>query len=355
MPGKLLSGHTWEDLDESEVADLNERYRIYTEGGIKVQPGNFFFPKSYLTYADRFYNFEVRDTDIFVVTFPKSGTNWIQEIVWNLVHNPNLDNPDSDISIDIRCPFMELDYFFLVKGSPSFDESGPIIKTFNRLCPGKNWRDGVLYNIAEHSPDPRLLKHHIPYTFLNPAMLKKGKMICLARDPRDVIASGFHYLRHHALTTEKMTIEHYVQDLMDGKIYGTYWEHMRLNWSRRNDPNYLFLFYEDLKADPKGNIKKIDQFIGTNRNDKQLDNIVKCTSFSYMKEKTKHNPPTSFDNVFLKTESADKSVTFFRKGKAGSWKEDIPEHLHGKINSWIKENLKDFGDDFKYKSLEKEL
>ncbi|RXG68714.1 Sulfotransferase 1C4 [Armadillidium vulgare] len=209
---------------------------------------------------------------------------------------------------------MELDYFFLVKGSPSFDESGPIIKTFNRLCPGKNWRDGVLYNIAEHSPDPRLLKHHIPYTFLNPAMLKKGKMICLARDPRDVIASGFHYLRHHALTTEKMTIEHYVQDLMDGKIYGTYWEHMRLNWSRRNDPNYLFLFYEDLKADPKGNIKKIDQFIGTNRNDKQLDNA-----------KLDRGRRT-FRNIFT-----------------------------GKINSWIKENLKDFGDDFKYKPLEKEL
>ncbi|RXG51221.1 hypothetical protein Avbf_15960, partial [Armadillidium vulgare] len=67
------------------------------------------------------------------------------------------------------------DYFFLTKKSPSFDESGPIIKTFNRLCPGRNWREGLFYYLASNSPDPRLLKHHIPYTFLNPAMLKKGK------------------------------------------------------------------------------------------------------------------------------------------------------------------------------------
>lgn len=355
MPGKLPSGHTWEDLDEKELAELNDRYIIYAEGGIKAQPGDFYFPKPFLNYAERFYNFKVKPSDTFVVTFPKSGTNWIQEIVWNLVHNPDLDNPDSDISIDIRCPFFELDYFFLVKGSPSFDENGPIVKTFRKLCPGLDHKESLFYNLANNSPDPRLLKHHIPYTFLNPEMLTKSKMICLARDPRDVISSGYHYLKHHTLATEQMTMEHYVHDLINGKIYGNYWQHMRLNWERRNEPNFLFLFYEDLKDDTKGNIKKIDKFIGTNRNDKQLDNIVHCTSFSYMKEKTKDNPPTSFDNVFLTSEGGDKSVSFFRKGKAGGWKEDLPDHIQKKINAWVKENLKHFGDDFKYKSLEKEI
>ncbi|RXG67636.1 hypothetical protein Avbf_13021 [Armadillidium vulgare] len=33
-----------------------------------------------------------------------------------------------------------------------------------------------------------------------------------------------------------------------------------------------------------------------------LRKIVNCTSFSFMKEKWKHNPPTSFDNIFLKTD-----------------------------------------------------
>ncbi|RXG68875.1 hypothetical protein Avbf_01083 [Armadillidium vulgare] len=68
-----------------------------------------------------------------------------------------------------------------------------------------------------------------------------------------------------------------------------------------------------------------------------------------MKKKWKHNPPTSFDNIFIKTDGEDKSITFFRKGKVGSWKEDLPLNIQDKIHAWMKENLKQFGDDFKYK------
>ncbi|RXG56661.1 hypothetical protein Avbf_18475 [Armadillidium vulgare] len=35
--------------------------------------------------------------------------------------------------------------------------------------------------------------------------------------------------------------------------------------------------------------------------------------------------------------------------KVGSWKEDLPPNLQDKIHAWMKENLKHFGDDFKYK------
>ncbi|KAL7630316.1 UNVERIFIED_CONTAM: hypothetical protein RMT77_019538 [Armadillidium vulgare] len=167
-------------------------------------------------------------------------------------------------------------------------------------------------------------------------------MICIARDPRDVITSLYHYASHHALSAKKLTLENFVENFINGKVIGSYWEHLRLNWEKRDHPNFHFVFYEDLKENPKIEIRKIDQFLGTKRTDEQIDNIVNCTSFSYMKKKWKHNPPTSFDNVFLKTD-------FFRKGKVGSWKEDLPPNLQDKIHAWMKENLKQFGDDFKYK------
>lgn len=50
---------------------------------------------------------QVKSTDTFVTAFPKSGTKWVQKVVWNLIHNPNLENPKSEISIDARFPNIE--------------------------------------------------------------------------------------------------------------------------------------------------------------------------------------------------------------------------------------------------------
>ncbi|RXG52637.1 Cytosolic sulfotransferase 13 [Armadillidium vulgare] len=131
-----------------------------------------------------------------------------------------------------------------------------------------------------------------------------------------------------------------------------YWEHVRLAWEKRNNPNFLFLYYEDLKENPKEQIKKVDQFIGTSRSDKQIDNIVHCTSFDYMKSKSKENSPLSFDGVLSETETQDQGPNFFRKGKVGSWREELPPHLQEKLNKWMRKNLTQFSDDFKYKAEE---
>ena len=56
-------------------------------------------------------------------------------------------------------------------------------------------------------------------------------------------------------------------------IYGPYYQHMKEAWDRRDHPNLLFIFYEDLKEDIEREVRKIDTFLGTNRNDKQIQNV----------------------------------------------------------------------------------
>ena len=55
---------------------------------------------------ERIKNMEIFEDDIWVITFPKCGTTWTQEIVWLL--NNNLDYEAArNTFIDVRFPFIE--------------------------------------------------------------------------------------------------------------------------------------------------------------------------------------------------------------------------------------------------------
>ncbi|ELK01351.1 Sulfotransferase 1C2 [Pteropus alecto] len=71
----------------------------------------------------------------------------------------------------------------------------------------------------------------------------------------------------------------------------------------------LFLFYEDIKKDPKHEIQKVMQFMGKNLDETILDKIVQETSFEKMKE----NPMTNRSTV--PKSILDQSISpFMRKG-----------------------------------------
>lgn len=52
------------------------------------------------------YDFEVKDNDVYVVTFPKCGTTWIQEATWLLMNGLDFDTANS-VDLSDRSNFME--------------------------------------------------------------------------------------------------------------------------------------------------------------------------------------------------------------------------------------------------------
>ncbi|RXG71526.1 Sulfotransferase 1C4 [Armadillidium vulgare] len=203
-----------------------------------------------------------------------------------------------------------------MSSSLKFNPEGDLVKRFKKLCPGKDYNEGLLIHTAAALPDPRLLKGHMPLPFWPPNILDKAKVIYLARDPRDVVVSCYHFFQSSKQTKVTATLDEFVEDFMDdistynlynclsfdsfiNKILSAYWEHVRLGWEKRNHPNFLFLFYEDLKENPNEQIKKVDQFIGTNRSQNQIENVANYTGFNSMKEKYKDNIPVSFDKTLL--------------------------------------------------------
>lgn len=62
--------------------------------------------ETYLPLAERIKNFEVFEDDVWVVTFPKCGTTWTQEMVWLLNNDLNYEYAKK-MTLEERFPFLE--------------------------------------------------------------------------------------------------------------------------------------------------------------------------------------------------------------------------------------------------------
>lgn len=77
----------------------------------------------------------------------------------------------------------------------------------------------------------------------------------------------------------------------------------------------LFLFYEDIKRDPKQEIQKVMKFMEKNLDGAVLDTIVQETTFEKMKANPMTNRSTAPKTIL------DQSISpFMRKGIVGDWK-----------------------------------
>ncbi|XP_068242959.1 sulfotransferase 1C4-like [Palaemon carinicauda] len=351
---KLQSGHEVVPLEGHEREKQLKDFQGYTNGLIRLMPGRWLFPTRFQKVADRIYNFQHKKSDVVVMTWPKCGTTWTQEIVWTMMNSPNLDHPDAKSPILARSPFIEMDMFFpeLKPGElpPSED---PFYVAFKKVCGNKNPADGMHVQLAEDVADPRLIKTHLPFSLMPPALLDTCKVVYVARNPKDVIVSFHHHSRLVKLHDYVGTFADFAQYFVDDDlVFGPYWLHLKEAWERRTHKNLHFIFYEDLKVNPLAEIKKLDTFLNTDLTEAQLNGIVKYTSFKEMRARD-NAPVFEFEQKGVKVEAFNGEVIkkdggFFRKGESGDWKGKFTPEMDDKVNHWIRKNLDNLGLEFKY-------
>uniref|UniRef100_A0A8C6C1A9 Sulfotransferase n=1 Tax=Monodon monoceros TaxID=40151 RepID=A0A8C6C1A9_MONMO len=102
---------------------------------------------------------------------------------------------------------------------------------------------------------------------------------------------------------------------MESVCWGSWYEHVKGWWDAKDQHRILYLFYEDMKRNPKHEILKLAEFTGKSLDDKVLDKIVHYSSFDVMKQ----NPMANYTSI--PAPFMNHSISpFMRKGAVGDWK-----------------------------------
>lgn len=356
---KLASGHEVVPLGDEELERRKKDFPGCDEPWIRILPGRWLFPRKFLKFAERIYNFEIRQTDVVLMTYPKCGTTWTQELIWTMRNNPHFNHPLSSWDLSSRAPFIDFDMFMPVKTDGS-SPNNSIVESFKELCIGKNPDDGVNLQLAEAVPDPRTIKTHLPFSLMPPSLLDTAKVVYVARNPKDVVISFHHHTRIAASSFGYAgSFEDFVQYFLDDDLpYGPYWYHLKEAWEKRNHPHLHILFYEDLKANLLEELKRLDVFLETHLTEEQLKAIGQHAAFDSMKERWEalekemsRDVPKGAEvseSARLREEYVKKEGGFFRKGEVGDWKTKLASELNAKIDRWTRDHLSNLGINFKY-------
>uniref|UniRef100_H3A295 Sulfotransferase n=1 Tax=Latimeria chalumnae TaxID=7897 RepID=H3A295_LATCH len=168
---------------------------------------------------------------------------------------------------------------------------------------------------------PRVIKTHLPFQLVPKSFWEQDckvrkQVIYMARNAKDNAVSYYHFGRMNKLDPEPGTWPQFLGKFIAGNVtFGSWFDHVKGWWDKKDSHRILYLFYEDLKEDLRREIHKLMAFLEKDLEEEVVDKIVHHTSFEVMKENPMANY-TSMPSVFL-----DQKVSpFMRKGTVGDWK-----------------------------------
>ncbi|XP_010767841.1 amine sulfotransferase-like [Notothenia coriiceps] len=163
------------------------------------------------------------------------------------------------------------------------------------------------------APSPRMRVTHLQYQFMPSALSqKKGKVIYVARNPKDVLVSYFYFHKLANMLETPKDFDDFFEKFMRGDVFGCSWfEHVKTWYSHKDDMNMLFITYEEMIQDLHSAVQRISVFLEKELNPEQLANVVKHSTFNNMKKIPKANYEQVPDDLF-----SHHKGRFMRKGKS---------------------------------------
>lgn len=222
-------------------------------------------------------DFRIRNDDIFLVSYPRSGNTWLRHLLACL-----------------RYPDRQWGHHNLNEAVPDMYEVGA---GMDRL------------------PSPRFIKSHEPYDSRYP------KVIYLYRDPRDVAVSYYKMLTCEKQYTENFS--RFLQTFVSEQLpYGSWARHID-SWIFRPHPGpRLNICYELLVADTENQLRKIAAFAGLHLSTSEITRAIEASAFHKLHK-----------SVLQDLGKDPNRSSVWVKGGPGKWKEYFsPDDVRVLIN-----------------------
>ncbi|KAG7598508.1 Sulfotransferase domain [Arabidopsis suecica] len=253
--------------------------------------------------------FEPQDTDIIIASFPKAGTTWLKALTVALLerskhssdaHPLRLDNPHNLV------PFFELD-LYLKSSKP---------------------------DMTNFSSTPRIFATHVPLHTLQEALKNcPCKIVYVWRNLKDVLVSYWHFKSAlMKVEAERSLLESMFESFCRGVSYGgPFWEHVLSYWrgSLEDSKHVLFLKYEELKTDPRVQLKRLAEFLDCpftveEEENGSVEEILELCSLRNLKN-------LEINKIGIMSRGVDHK-NFFRKGEVGDWKNYLTPEMEKRID-----------------------
>ncbi|XP_058457125.1 luciferin sulfotransferase-like [Malaya genurostris] len=266
---------------------------------------------------NEFRNMEIHKDDIWLGSFPKSGTTWSQEMVWLICNNLDYEQARKNKLI-MRFPFVEINSIANVPSD--------------------------FFKLAREMPSPRFIKTHLPVSLLpDQIWTVKPKIVYVYRKPKSVIVSYYHHCV--TLANYNGTLEEFTRSFMrDLQVYTPYHNHVIEYHKIDHLDNVLLLNYEDMKTDLVEVIRRVCVFFNKSYTDEQITELCNHLSFESMKNNPSVNAQEMVDMVLAQTnrlqEKDNMNRQFIRKGQIDGWKTDLSPELAEEIDDWTRSNVK---------------
>ncbi len=191
-------------------------------------------------------SFRPGPADVFIATFPKCGTTWLQQVVHGL----------------------------RTRGSMDFDEITLVVPWLELAL------DLGLDPEAPQVAEPRAFKSHLNWHDIP----KGGRYISMVRDPGDVLVSMYHFHEGWRFEAGAIALEDYARNffLAPGRNRG-YWKYVASWWPQRGRGDVLLLSYEAALADVPGLVRRVARFIGCPLDEDLLEVVVRQSGIEFMK------------------------------------------------------------------------
>ncbi|XP_038636274.1 sulfotransferase 1C2-like [Scyliorhinus canicula] len=285
-------------------------------------------------------NFQAKPDDLLIATYPKAGSTWMQEIVDLICQNGDVEMC-KQAPVYYRVPIME---FFIDNTLPTaqtgYDEGAGSwgvrtptpgkVSAHGESIPRREWEPWVartpgsrVYNVSKiirpqccntshftgetgllaKMASPRMMKIHLPIQLVPKSFWEQDCKV----ETRDTTLT--------TLSQSPPSTIPYLS-LVTPICWGFWYDHVKGWWEAKDKHRILFLFYEDIKENPRREILKVAEFMGKVLEEDVIEKIIQFSSFNIMKENPMVNYATLPESVMNQNISR-----FMRKGEVGDWKE----------------------------------